>query len=331
MAAPRRLPATAFFKLYPDRYEIDLRGIDELDAEDLVPAEWDTVDTVTLPASVTNDRLMDLLRLNRRLERLETDYEAERGYLDSAPDPYDCHGCDRAERLWLEQRYEAAIQAEAELENGLGDEMRAVRARRDTAQAALLADLFGPPPPPRDTVYVRWYATEIAIVGEYEALVADGISLDDPGLLTAADLPGDITNRDLLELLQAQAIAESPSGSWTRESALERYRLVRDRLRLQMYGGINPTPIVYIRPEDGGITVMGTERTVLESIPLGVDPETVFSGLLNSLTWTSTGPIVSNSILLEYCEAAEADKPALMAAILADIEAWRNLPPPTRR
>ena len=51
-------------------------------------------------------------------------------------------------------------------------------------------------------------ATEIAIVGKYEDLVADGISLDEPGLLTAADLPGDITNRDLQELLVAQAIAE---------------------------------------------------------------------------------------------------------------------------
>ena len=322
-AAPplaRRLPAAAFFKLYPDRYEIDLRGIDELDDED--PAEWGTVDTVTLPVSVTNDRLMDLLRLNRCLERLETDYEAERSYLDCAPDPDEfrgLRGCDRAERLWLEQRYEAALAAEAELENGLGNEMRAVRARRDTAQAALLADLFGPPPPPRDTVYVRWYATEIAIVGT----VDDGISLDDPSLLTAADLPGDITNRDLLELLSAQAYAESPSGSWTRESALEHYRLVRDRLRLQMYGGVNPTPIVYMRPADGGITVVGTERTVLEGIPLGVDPETVFRDLRTSVSLDPTTVPVTNSILLEYCEAAEADKPALLAAIKADIAASR--------
>ena len=183
--------------------------------------------------SITNERLLAFFRLEKRLEELQQRYDDARSYLDSAPDPEEFRGrgIDRAERLYLQQRYEAAIAEEADLDNTLGRALAECEAEYQNAKSALVLDIFGPAPvyEPSNTVYFT--------------LASDGSSIGE---------------------------------------------------------------------------ICGTARSILENLPPHAEAHEYFRGLYTTLTADLP---VTNARLLEVWEAPAADKPALLAAVLADIAA----------
>jgi hypothetical protein len=175
-----------------------------------------------LSEEITNDRLLAFYRLEKRLEALQERYDHERSYLDSAPDPdeFRGRGIDRAERLYLANRYEAALQEEAHLEDTLGHELRVCDAEYKAAKEALVFDIFGPAPvyAPDNTVYFT-----LASDGSIDEICGTGKSILEcvppraeaheyfHGLYTTltADLPPAVTNARLLEVWEAPA-ADKP-------------------------------------------------------------------------------------------------------------------------
>jgi hypothetical protein len=191
-----------------------------LDPEDADGSSLCTADA--LPDTVTNDRLLAFYRLEKRLEELQERYDHERSYLDSAPDPTEFRGrgIDRAERLYLANRYEAALQEEAHLENTLGHELRVCEVEFKAAKKALEVDIFGPAPvyAPSDTVYFTLASDGSVdeIVGTERSILECVPPLEEPheyftGLYNTltADLPLVVTNARLLEIWEAPA-ADKP-------------------------------------------------------------------------------------------------------------------------
>jgi hypothetical protein len=223
MAAPA--PAVYVSIRWADRkfYVLDPEDEDEFSSDPYLC----TADA--LPEEVTNERLLDFYRLEQRLEELQERYDDARSYLDSAPDPdeFRGRGIDRAERLYLRQRYEAALEEEAYLSNTLGRELAECEAEYRAAKRALEHDIFGPPP-------------------RYEA----------------------------------------------------------------------DNTVYFITDNQGGLEIVGTGKSILECVPPREEPHEYFRGLHTAIT--ADLPI-TNARLLEVWEAPAADKPELMAAVLADI------------
>jgi hypothetical protein len=219
-------PATPVASPIPDSAEptvyVSIRWADRkfyvLDPEDA--DEFSSASSLctadALPDTVTNDRLLDFYRLEKRLEELQERYDHERSYLDSAPDPdeFRGRGIDRAERLYLANRYEAALQEEAHLENTLGHELRVCEVEFKAAKKALEVDIFGPAPvyAPSDTVYFTLASDGSVdeIAGTERSILECVPPLAEPheyftGLYNTltTDLPLAVTNARLLEIWEA--------------------------------------------------------------------------------------------------------------------------------
>ena len=206
-------------------------------------------------------------------------------------------------------------------------------------------------PPPASTV-TRQYRTSAPLPDDFDAcavyvclhpvsrnldVVGEGWAIHqnnrfDPfafeGLVTAASLPSSITNdrlRDVLALQQHLDHLESNQdyysslpggdGDYYVEPGLSEaraaYEAAKETLIRDLFGPV-PSSTVYVSiHSDGTFSIVGT------------DPSRADGPVHTTLT-ADLPFVVTNARLLEIWEAAEADKPELWAALLADIAAAKK-------
>jgi hypothetical protein len=170
------------------------------DLEDEMLTDISYVTSASLPSSVTNDRLLELLKLERRVDDLEERYDHARSFLPFACDPDDFPGpLSSKERRELQKRYEAALAEEAIVMDTYGKEFHEARDAAAALKQTLLDDIFGPVlPPSPDTLYFSFmdgYPPTFSIVGTYTELLHTAVALGERcdeksllrGLLSAED------------------------------------------------------------------------------------------------------------------------------------------------
>jgi hypothetical protein len=134
------LPAAAVYvRLDPERRDVYIYPAEE----DEEPADGLTV--ADLPATVTESRLLEILRLKEHAEGMEERFDYARSYMSDARDPDDYGpGLSVKEYRLLEARYEAALAEQAEIYNTYGKEADEAKAAYKAAKDALLLELYGP-------------------------------------------------------------------------------------------------------------------------------------------------------------------------------------------
>jgi hypothetical protein len=147
MLPPAPPADTVYVRVLPSRRAIYLTGTDELEEDDgfdgIIPS--DMLTAAELSASVSNDRLLALLKLGRRKDELQERYDYEASFLPLARDPDDFPGTlSKKERRLLQKEYEAALAEEAIVSDTYGKELHEVSQAYDAGMKALLDDIYGP-------------------------------------------------------------------------------------------------------------------------------------------------------------------------------------------